>query len=183
MMSGLVEQENSDHKSLPYARQSDLGFGEAEAAMVAYGVRVGIRTNKPELLSKLLGIAPYIWNPSSAALVDRLYYLQVNAEGTESKGHSRYHLLEDLNRVADSDDLNRVLETFERLLKMYLAEMARGMVFVHAGAVGWKGKAIIIPGRSLSGKTSLVAELVRAGAIYYSDEYAVLDKDGRVYPY
>jgi hypothetical protein len=35
----------------------------------------------------------------------------------------------------------------------------------------------------LSGKTTLVAELVRAGATYYSDEYAVLDAQGQVHPY
>jgi hypothetical protein len=56
-------------------------------------------------------------------------------------------------------------------------------VFVHAGVVGWRGKAILIPGRSHTGKTTLVAELVRAGATYYSDEYAVLDEKGRVHPY
>ena len=44
-------------------------------------------------------------------------------------------------------------------------------------------QAIIIPGRSFSGKTTLVAELIRAGATYYSDEYAVLDSQGRVHPY
>jgi hypothetical protein len=35
----------------------------------------------------------------------------------------------------------------------------------------------------MSGKTSLAAALVRAGATYYSDEYAVLDLLGRVHPY
>jgi hypothetical protein len=35
----------------------------------------------------------------------------------------------------------------------------------------------------MSGKTSLVRELVRAGATYYSDEYAVLDIHGQVHPY
>jgi hypothetical protein len=35
----------------------------------------------------------------------------------------------------------------------------------------------------MSGKSTLVADLVRAGATYYSDEYAVLDARGRVYPY
>jgi hypothetical protein len=49
--------------------------------------------------------------------------------------------------------------------------------------VGWQGRAIVIPGRSYSGKTTLVAELVRAGAAYYSDEYAVFDSRGRVHPY
>jgi hypothetical protein len=49
--------------------------------------------------------------------------------------------------------------------------------------VRWRGKAIVIPGRSFSGKTTLTAELVKAGATYYSDEYAVLDAEGRVHPY
>jgi len=49
--------------------------------------------------------------------------------------------------------------------------------------VGWHGKAIIVPGPTMTGKTSLTAELVRAGATYYSDEYAVLDIFGRVHPY
>jgi len=56
-------------------------------------------------------------------------------------------------------------------------------VFIHAAAVAWHGKAIIVPGRTMSGKTSLAAEMVRAGATYYSDEYAVLDRHGRVHPY
>jgi hypothetical protein len=49
--------------------------------------------------------------------------------------------------------------------------------------VGWRGRAIVIPGRSRSGKTTLVAELVRAGAAYLSDEFAVLDARGRVHPF
>jgi len=36
---------------------------------------------------------------------------------------------------------------------------------------------------SHSGKTTLVNQLIRAGATYYSDEYAVLDRRGRVHPY
>jgi len=61
--------------------------------------------------------------------------------------------------------------------------MAPERVFVHAGVVGYRGVAILLPGRSFSGKTTLVAELVRAGAEYYSDEYAVLDSAGFVHPY
>src|SRR5216683_7525516 len=45
------------------------------------------------------------------------------------------------------------------------------------------GQAIVIPGRSFSGKSLLVKALVKAGASYYSDEFAVLDERGRVHPY
>ncbi len=60
---------------------------------------------------------------------------------------------------------------------------ATDALFVHAGVVAWRGRAIVIPGRSGSGKSWLVAALVRRGACYYSDEYAPLDADGRVHPY
>ena len=56
-------------------------------------------------------------------------------------------------------------------------------MFVHAGAVSWRDLGIIIPGRSRSGKSTLVRALVGAGAIYYSDEFAVLDAEGRMHPH
>ena len=78
------------------------------------------------------------------------------------------------------DDL---LERLGSAVRIAVAEYAVGRVFIHAGVVGWKGKAIIIPARSFKGKTTLTAELVRHGALYYSDEYAVLDKRGLVHPF
>jgi hypothetical protein len=64
-----------------------------------------------------------------------------------------------------------------------VAEFARGRTFVHAGVVGWKNQAVVIPGVSLSGKTTLVTKLVQLGAKYYSDEYAVIDENGLVHPF
>ncbi len=64
-----------------------------------------------------------------------------------------------------------------------VAQRSQQMLFVHAGVVGWRGLAIVIPGRSGTGKSTLVAELVLRGAVYYSDEFAVLDDTGRVHPY
>lgn len=92
-------------------------------------------------------------------------------------------LYEDIERLARARDAEQVLDAFESALRLYVAEMARRRVFVHAGAVGWRGRAIVLPGRSRAGKTTLVAELVRAGAEYYSDEFAVLDERGRVHPF
>jgi hypothetical protein len=68
-------------------------------------------------------------------------------------------------------------------LELWVAEHARRHVFVHAGCVVVDGRAILMPGRSMSGKTSLTAALIRAGASYWSDEYAVLDSRGSVRPY
>jgi hypothetical protein len=54
---------------------------------------------------------------------------------------------------------------------------------VHAGAVLWSGRALLLPGATRAGKSSLVAELLRRGATYFSDEYALIDAQGRAYPY
>jgi hypothetical protein len=61
--------------------------------------------------------------------------------------------------------------------------MAPRRVFVHAGVVAHRGRAIVIPGRTMSGKSTLVAELIKRGATYFSDEYAVLDEKGWVHPF
>jgi hypothetical protein len=69
------------------------------------------------------------------------------------------------------------------IVRHYLATHAPSFTFVHAGVVEVGGCGIVIPGRSHSGKSTLVAELVRLGALYASDEYAVVDPSGLVHPF
>jgi hypothetical protein len=85
--------------------------------------------------------------------------------------------------IAGPFDLRLALGILDAELRMYIALHAPDHVFVHAGVVGVEDRAIVLPGRSFAGKTTLVAALVRAGAEYWSDEYAVLDADGLVHPY
>ena len=54
---------------------------------------------------------------------------------------------------------------------------------VHAGAVLINQKALLFPGSTHAGKSSLVAELLRRGASCFSDEYALIDSQGRVHSY
>jgi hypothetical protein len=56
------------------------------------------------------------------------------------------------------------------------------MTFVHAGAVEIDRMAVIFPGRSRWGKSTLVASLVNEGCGYLSDEYAVVSAEGSVFP-
>lgn len=68
-------------------------------------------------------------------------------------------------------------------LELWVAEQAVDRIFVHAGVVAIDGRAILLPGRSNCGKSTLTAALLGAGAAYGSDEFAVLSPDGRVHPY
>jgi hypothetical protein len=83
----------------------------------------------------------------------------------------------------DGIPLESALEVLEREVRTEVALRAPGLVFVHAGVVAHEHRGLVLPGTSFAGKTTLVAALVRAGAEYFSDEYAVLDQDGRVHPY
>jgi len=94
-----------------------------------------------------------------------------------------YQLLSDGNIVTEAAELQPILDRLASDLMVHVANYAPDRVFLHAGVVGWQGRALIFPGASFAGKTTLVAELVRAGATYYSDEYAVLDQYGKVHPY
>jgi hypothetical protein len=159
-----------------------LGWA-AGMSLNAYGVRVGVRVNDPAAIEQLNEHLPPGWKPAAAPVVERLYSLVV-APVASRAGLRRFNVLYgDSERLARSTEPDQVFERLESNLQLYVAAAARRRVFVHAGVVGWRGRAIIIPGRSFSGKTTLVAEFVRAGATYYSDEYAVLDSSGRVHAY
>jgi hypothetical protein len=86
-------------------------------------------------------------------------------------------------RVIRTTNLDDVIHALESHLDLLIATKTRQRLFVHAGVVGWDGQAILLPGRSCSGKTTLVAALLRAGATYYSDDYAVLDASGHAQPF
>lgn len=96
----------------------------------------------------------------------------------------RYNVLYgDAARISRTLSFDELLAMLAADIRHVVAEFARNRTFIHSGAVAWRGCGILIPGRSFSGKTSLVAALVRAGATYYSDEYAVLDDRGRLHPF
>ena len=150
---------------------------------MSYGLTLGIRTNDPRVLDALVRRLPPGWTPARTRRVERLYSLIVGGP-TGARGIRRLNLVYvDEVRLARSLELDDVLHALESDLALYVAEHARGRLFLHAGVVGWGDRAIVIPGASMSGKSRLVAALLEAGATYYSDEYAVLDGRGRVHAY
>jgi hypothetical protein len=149
----------------------------------AYGRRIGIRTNDPSVLERLVDLLPPGWEPCFSPLVDHLFSLRVGGHSPGSRTKNFHLLYGGDRRLARSLNLEAVLETLEKQLHLYVGEFASNRVFVHAGVVGWNGRAIVIPGATRAGKSTLVAALLRAGAVYYSDEYAVLTPDGLVEPF
>jgi len=149
----------------------------------SYGIRVGIRANDPQALERVAELLPPGSVVNESPRVERLYSIILGGPSANPNVRKFNLLYNNHARAARSREPQDVFDEFERDLSMYVAEAARRRLFVHAGVVAWKNRAIVIPGRTLAGKTTLVAEFVRAGATYYSDEYAVFDAHGRVHPF
>jgi hypothetical protein len=152
------------------AKLDRLGWA-ANLSFETFGLTIGIRTNDADLLKALPPYLPAPRKPVSPPIVDKLYSMiggGASVERNIGRNLRRFHLLYgNVQMLARSVQLSDVLGILRSDINFYLAESAERRLFVHAGAVGWKGRAIVIPGASLSGKTTLVQEFLRAGATYY----------------
>lgn len=149
----------------------------------SFGVRIGLRASSASVLREMLQRVPPDWRPARGLVVDRLYSVLVPESTPEARVRRFSLAYAGTIPIGRALDTARVLDAFAQDLRLHVAEHARDRVFVHAGAVGWKGKAVLVPGSSMSGKSTLVRALVEAGATYYSDEYAAVDAHGRVHAF
>jgi hypothetical protein len=158
-------------------KQSDLKF---TSCFESYGVPVRIESNSREILERATTTAHLALLgriiPIDCEVAEQTFSLQVSPDGICS-------IIQNGERMVTAATEMRFWKFFDSLVRILVAEFARKVVFLHAGVVGWHGRAIILPGNSFYGKTTLVAELVRCGAEYYSDEYAVIDEVGLVHPF
>lgn len=85
--------------------------------------------------------------------------------------------------IASADQPQSLLRKALDVLDTTLIQRLQNLHAVHAGAVLIDGRALLVAGGSHSGKSSLVAELLRRGAACFSDEYALIDAAGWVHAY
>ena len=119
---------------------------------------------------------PLGWTPTRPCPDDRVFGIVVEAE-------SRYGVSMDGGIVSRHESPDYAVDALRKRLFTHVLSTPRERVFLHAGCVAHDGAAILLPGSSAVGKTTLVAALVRAGAVYYTDDYAPLDRGGDVHPY
>lgn len=144
----------------------------------SYGVKIGVRTDSSDLLIEIKNDLDKI-NPHGFEIIDDCQVEHLFR--VESKKNKVYEIIKDEDILWSQE--GDFLSFLQSQIRLTIAEFAESRVFLHAGAVGWKGKGIIIPARSFSGKSSLVAELIKRGALYYSDDFAILDSGGMLHPF
>jgi hypothetical protein len=137
---------------------------------VAHGIGVGVTADSAEVFAALEPFLPPLRTSLSGGRVHRIFHVSSGPRGFTLHAANR--------TLCASPHLRRVLSALEWEISLLLAERARDRIFVHAGVVEWRGKAIVVPGRSFSGKSTLVTAFVRAGCGYLSDEFAILDSSG-----
>ncbi len=149
-------------------------------AFEAFGARIGIRTAEsvaPDLRPRL----PPRARPITSEDYDTVYSVKSIPSGSSS--HTAYQLTRDGVGIGSFQSLSEICRELESDMHFRVALAAREFLFVHAGVVQWKGRAVVVPGRTETGKSSLIMALVHEGGEYFSDEYAVLDRKGGVHPY
>jgi hypothetical protein len=152
------------------------------ATITTHGVRLRLSASDRELLGAMVARLPQPWKASTAEKISRSYSLFVEWP-PRSGQRPRYVLHRDGEQLHSTNDLDEALLLFEAGARFHVAERCSRRTFVHAGAVSWGDRAVVLPAVSGGGKTTLTSALVRAGAAYLSDEYAPLDELGRVHPF
>jgi hypothetical protein len=147
-----------------------------DIAFEAFGVRVRVSADTPEILERIPGLLPPGSRPCSLSAASESF-------GVRAEGDGSYRFERGDSPVTQAVDFDFAVMMLESQLRMYVGLNAPDMIFVHAGAVAHNGRAIVMPGLSFAGKTTLVLALVRAGATYYSDDFALIDTTGLVHPY
>jgi hypothetical protein len=158
-----------------------MGDRMFERHFVACGVRIGLRIDCRALLDTPL---PFGWRAVEDQEPDgpvSVRYVLLTGGSGGAQGSCRLYAGGDL--VAEARKLTDAAEALAAHAERFVAERAPDHLFVHAGVVGFDGRAIVMPGSSFAGKTTLVQAWLEAGATYYSDEFAVLDRAGRVHPF
>lgn len=153
-----------------------------ERTFESYGVTVCLSSNEKKLLDEAVAVAErsLLGNMTKKGNVkgESVQYFELIRS-------SRNYYQVRLNGMKISSGPTRwkFLKFFDGLLRVTVGEHSPGFVFIHAGVVAWNGRALLLPANSFDGKSTLVTELVRLGAVYYSDEFAIVDKDGLVHPF
>ena len=151
------------------------GNAREHLLLESHGVRVEVEVQALELLPEITRILP----PGHTLVRE----FPEDGHFTIGGADGQYWVQLDGGEIASGVAADVAVQALDAQLRARIALVAPDVIFVHAGVVAVNGHAIALPGRSFSGKTTLVAALVAAGATYYSDEFAVITRDGTVLPY
>lgn len=115
----------------------------------SYGVRVAVVSEHEDIVTEAEAVARrslmHKVRDVDGSVIDQTIELNRSPGGT-------YSLVQNGKRIASGRSRRKFFKFFDSIIRVVIGEFAVDRVFMHAGAVGWNGKAIIIPGESFKGK-------------------------------
>jgi hypothetical protein len=141
----------------------------------AFGVRMEVLV-PARLRTAALALTP---PEATAGATD----IRESSRVTVEEGHGSFSILVDGRTISAAQDEDSALGMLDAQIRAQVALLAPEHIFVHAGVVAVGGRAVLIPGSTFAGKTTLTRALVELGAVYYSDEFGAVDEQGLVHPY
>jgi hypothetical protein len=157
-------------------------------AFESFGVPVALTTNEAASVDDLRALVPPHAEPCPPDAVQHQLLLRRTAAGPYDV---RYQIRGG-EALSEHDPLAWVATTVERTFALAMVDSyvhntvalhAPEHVFIQGAVVADGDRALVMPAKPLTGRTTLARALVEAGLEYVSDEYVVLDEDGRVHPY
>jgi hypothetical protein len=139
------------------------------------GQPVAVRSDVPEVLADLKRSFRQML---TSARNDPVAQLEVCQKG------GSYQLRENNEIKTDHGSLQDVLQSLKYDVAFHLILSRPDLLWLHAGAVAYQGKVLILSGASGRGKSTLVANLCAHGWTYLADDIIPVDPDsGKVYPF
>src|SRR4051794_38869582 len=128
------------------------GFSEQTTpywtAFESYGIPMEVRASSEELLAGIERLIPPFTRRIDSSVENARF-------GVIEEGNDLHTIWNPMTMVVAHAGLPLALVTIEGQMRSWIAVHAPDAIFVHAGAVGHDGTAIVLPGESFAGKTTL----------------------------
>jgi len=141
------------------------------------GITVGIDCADPSILPSLDALTCLYRQLDSNTEPDLLFTIE-NNDSTFALRLNR------ADTLWESKDRNDMAPAFElHLYRTIIEHTTPAYLSVHASGIAIDGRTCMFAGESGAGKSSLCTEALMHGASYFSDEFSLLDDQGRLMPF
>ena len=177
-MPELPDHVPINRQRTPCATKNDkLGWKDGFSLKLE-GISFGVRSNSPQLLSRLKALFPAHATDDDTKEVEILLSFMEGGE-TGRKGTLNYHLVYDAwNRVARTLEFDEAIAAFESTIKARVATLSKEKTYLDAAVVAWGDRAVMVVGETEQ-RQELVDAMVAQGGTSYCGQ-AVLDENQRL---
>jgi len=140
------------------------------------GISFGVRSNDVEMLPQLRSYFPAHARSSDRREVEVLLSL-IKGGATARKGVLNYHLVYDAwDRLVRTHDLEVALKVFTQTISSRVATWSHEKLYVLGSVFTWNDQALML----LGGTPELEEDLMSAGAVRFSSEFAQINHANQV---